>query len=132
MAIHIQADEVGERLGELLDRAALRGERIIVERDGKPIAAVVSAEDLQRLESEDVSAENLQHLEPGDIAALDTEEAREARFRQLLKAAGIVVHFPEGPPVDPNDRHPIHIDGPPLSEQIIADRKARDELLSGQ
>ncbi len=121
MAIHIQADEVGERLSELLNRAALGGERIIVERDGKPIAAVVSAEDLTRLETierEGASEESLAD--------------REARFRKLLTEAGLVVHFPQGPPVDPSERHPIQIDGPPLSEQIIEDRKARDELLSGQ
>jgi prevent-host-death family protein len=119
MAIQIQVDEVGERLSELLNRTALGGERIIVERDGKPIAAVVSAEDLQRLEN-------------GDAASLDTEEAREARFRQLLKAAGIVVHFPTGELLTPEERRLIRIEGPPLSEQIIEDRKTRDELLSGQ
>ncbi len=37
------------RFAEILNRAAYGGERIILERRGKPVAAVVSMEDLENL-----------------------------------------------------------------------------------
>lgn len=47
----IPADEARAALGELLDRAGWRGERIAITRHGKPIAALVSIDDLKRLEA---------------------------------------------------------------------------------
>jgi hypothetical protein len=38
-------------LGELLARAGYGGERFILERRGKPLAALISIQDLQRVES---------------------------------------------------------------------------------
>lgn len=42
-----------ENLSDHLDRAAFKGERFVVTRNGKPRAALVSIEDLQRLEQLD-------------------------------------------------------------------------------
>ena len=42
--------ELRKNLGEFLARAAFGGERIIVAKNGKPIAAVVSLEDLKKIE----------------------------------------------------------------------------------
>jgi len=54
----ITASQLRARLGEALDRASA-GERIVIERDHEPIAAIVPIEDAQRLEGR--SEESLQH-----------------------------------------------------------------------
>lgn len=38
------------KLSELLNRANYRGERFLIKKHGKPVAAIVSTEDLARLE----------------------------------------------------------------------------------
>jgi prevent-host-death family protein len=45
----IPADEARAALGDLLDRAGFRGERIAITRHGKRIAVLVSLEDLETL-----------------------------------------------------------------------------------
>ena len=42
--------EVRKQLGEILDRVALRHDQFIIERKGKPLAAVVPIEKLEQLE----------------------------------------------------------------------------------
>ena len=42
-----------KNLSDHLDRAAFKGERFVVTRNGKPRAALVSIEDLRRLEELD-------------------------------------------------------------------------------
>jgi prevent-host-death family protein len=120
MATTVGTHEAKTRLSEYLNRVAYGGERIVVERHGKPIAALVSVEDLRRLEALTPP--------PSDEA---TDEERDARFRESLKKAGIVVRWPTGKPISRQERHPITFEGPPLSEDIIADRRERDRLLSG-
>lgn len=51
MATKISSTEARTVLGELLARAGYGGERFILERRGKPLAALISVQDLQRLES---------------------------------------------------------------------------------
>ncbi len=46
----IPISEARENLAELGNRAALRGERFMIERRGKNLFALVSAEDLELLE----------------------------------------------------------------------------------
>jgi prevent-host-death family protein len=43
--------EARNKLPELLNRVGFGHERILVERHGKPVAAIVSLEDLKRLEA---------------------------------------------------------------------------------
>ena len=76
-------------------------------RAGKPLAAVVSVEDLERLESAEVPAEA-------------SVEEREALFRRRVEEAGLVVRWSTGEPVT---FKPLDLDGPPLSEEIIANRR---------
>ena len=45
--------EAKSRISELVGRAAFGRERFLIERRGKPMAAIVSARDLERLESVD-------------------------------------------------------------------------------
>jgi prevent-host-death family protein len=42
---------------DVLRRAEYGGERVIVERHGKPVAAIVSTEDLRRLEAAENAAD---------------------------------------------------------------------------
>jgi prevent-host-death family protein len=50
MIERIGAVEVRNRLGELLTRVRDAGERFLITRDGKEVAALVRVEDLERLE----------------------------------------------------------------------------------
>jgi prevent-host-death family protein len=47
----LTASAVRDALGDTLNRVAYRGERIILERHGKAVAALVSVEDLSLLEA---------------------------------------------------------------------------------
>ncbi len=94
--------EAKTHLSEYLNRVRYGGERIVIERHGKPVAALVSTEDLARLES--------------------SPEDAEERYRRALKEAGIEVTYPSGKRV-PKKRRLIRVKGRPVSEQIIADRR---------
>jgi prevent-host-death family protein len=50
MAERITTLEVRERLGDYLNRVALRHDQFIIERKGKPLAAIVPVEKLIELE----------------------------------------------------------------------------------
>jgi prevent-host-death family protein len=50
MSRKLSSTQIRSRLSTAVNQAAFGGERIIVERHGKPIAAVVPIEDLQLLE----------------------------------------------------------------------------------
>jgi len=48
----ISAAEAKAKLSELLARVAYGGDRYVIERRGKPVAALVSVDDLERLNGE--------------------------------------------------------------------------------
>lgn len=50
MAKKIRVTEAKASLSELMARAGYGGERFLIERRGRPLAALVGAEDLKRLE----------------------------------------------------------------------------------
>ena len=50
MAEKIRVTEAKAHFSELMARAGYGGERFVIERRGKPLAALVSVEDLERLE----------------------------------------------------------------------------------
>ena len=112
MVTRVGVHEAKTRLSEYLNRAAYRGERILVERHGKPVAALVSVEDLRRLE------------EPQGTAVREADEgARQAAFRRAMEDAGAILEWPSGDPVPRDEYAPIAVEGRPLSEQIITDRR---------
>lgn len=49
--------EAKNRFSDVLRRAEYGGERVIVQRHGKPVAAIVSTEDLRRLEAAEEAAD---------------------------------------------------------------------------
>lgn len=97
--------EAKTHLSEYLNRVRYRGERIVIERHGKPVAALVSTEDLERLES-----------------SPEAPESAEERYRRGLKEAGIEITYPTGERI-PRKRRRIKVEGIPLSEQIVRDRR---------
>ncbi len=50
MSTSVGVGEAKRRLSELMSRVVYLGERFVIERRGKPMVALVSAEDLARLE----------------------------------------------------------------------------------
>ena len=54
---------------------------------------------------------------------VDDYAVRERNFRRRLAEAGVVVRWPEGPSVRPEERPLIHVEGKPISEQVIEDRR---------
>ena len=75
--------DLRKRLGELLD-AASAGERLLIRRDGRPLAVLVSVEDGRRLD------EAANEMRDRRMAALD-------RLEEL--AARIAREYPRGPEV---------------------------------
>jgi len=51
--------EAKKRFSELMSRVAYKRERFLVERRGRPMVALVSVEDLERLEQEPVAPKGL-------------------------------------------------------------------------
>ena len=47
----ISASEARERLSDLLNEVSVRGDRVILERHGKRVAAMISAKDLDLLQA---------------------------------------------------------------------------------
>jgi antitoxin (DNA-binding transcriptional repressor) of toxin-antitoxin stability system len=88
----------------VLEQGALRGKRIVIERYGKPVAALVSTEDLARLEER-------------------AGESAEERYGQALEEAGIQITNPDPGKRSSRSRRLARIEGKPLSEQIIEDRR---------
>ena len=52
MAINrLAASKARERFADVLDEVSVKGERIVLERHGKPVAALISSDDLELLEA---------------------------------------------------------------------------------
>jgi prevent-host-death family protein len=112
MATRLSVNEAKTRLSEYL-------KRFVVERHGKPVGALVSLEDLERLEERSP-------LEPEDGAA------KEEAFWRKMEESGLLRSRRKGPRqlLPPFDL--IEAEGGPISEDILADREYRDRLLTGQ
>ena len=80
-------------LAELVNRVAYSGERVVLTRHGKAMAALVPAEDLERLEQ---ITQQLIHL-----TELGTEEQGGPNVQPMRIAAE---HRPDGPPRPPGFR----------------------------
>lgn len=59
----IKASELTKKLDETLDRVAVKHERILLERQGKPTVALVPVEDFARLEGDELPPP-IEPLEP--------------------------------------------------------------------
>jgi prevent-host-death family protein len=54
--LELSTVKVKEQLGELLNRVAYGGERVVLLRRGKPVAALVSVDDLHTLQALEAQA----------------------------------------------------------------------------
>ncbi|MFE4857519.1 type II toxin-antitoxin system Phd/YefM family antitoxin [Streptomyces sp. NPDC056670] len=75
MAYEIPVTQARAELAELINRVVYGGERVVVTRHGKPLVALVSAADLEKLEAE-------------------PEE-------QVITSLSSVRHLPAAPPAEP-------------------------------
>ena len=96
--------EAKTHLSEYINRVRYGGERIVIERHGKPVAALVGTGDLARLEE-------------------SAPESVEERYRKALKEAGVEITYPDPGKRVSRQRRLIEVEGKPLSEQIIEDRR---------
>ncbi|MFJ3672634.1 type II toxin-antitoxin system Phd/YefM family antitoxin [Streptomyces sp. NPDC090106] len=88
MAYEIPVTQARAELADLINRVVYGGERVVVTRHGKPLVALVSAADLERLEA---SPEPVESVEEQVIAAVSTvrEVAAPAREQQRF---GVTAH----------------------------------------
>jgi len=70
-----------KNLSELMSRAAYNNERFLIQRRGKPMAALVSIEDLTRLEKEPVAPKGLLAA----VAALAEFEELESMVEEIYR-----------------------------------------------
>jgi prevent-host-death family protein len=75
----VATTELRKASAEMLNRVQYRGERVIVERHGKPVAAIVSVDDLEVLEALedrlDLDAARKALKEPGSKSLKDIRAA---------------------------------------------------------
>ncbi|MFI7020602.1 type II toxin-antitoxin system Phd/YefM family antitoxin [Streptomyces sp. NPDC050164] len=86
MAYEIPVTQARAELADLINRVVYGGERVVVTRHGKPLVALVSADDLRRLEE---AAELAEPTEEQVISAVSTvrEVASAPRERQRFGIA---------------------------------------------
>ena len=77
--------EAKNRFSDVLRRAEYGGERVIVERHGKPVAAIVSTDDLRRLEA----AEDAADLRDARAALAEAKEAGTIPLETVLRKHGL-------------------------------------------
>ncbi|MEU0303459.1 type II toxin-antitoxin system Phd/YefM family antitoxin [Streptomyces sp. NPDC006175] len=80
MAYEIPVTQARAELAELINRVVYGGERVVVTRHGKPLVALVSAADLQRLESDEEAAR--------EVAAEEQVISSVSSFRSVSSAQG--------------------------------------------
>lgn len=75
--------EVRQKLGDMLNRVALRHDQFIIERKGKPLAAMVPVERLEQMQR--AARLHLLHLlekQPGDLSQEEADQiANEAKHQ---------------------------------------------------
>ena len=77
--------EAKNRFSDVLRRAEYGGERVIVERHGKPVAAIVSTDDLRRLEATEDAAD----LQDARAALAEAKERGTTPLDTVLRKYGL-------------------------------------------
>ncbi|MFG2968829.1 type II toxin-antitoxin system Phd/YefM family antitoxin [Streptomyces sp. NPDC048288] len=85
MAYEIPVTQARAELAELINRVVYGGERVVVTRHGKPLVALVSAADLERLEELPESSE--EHVVSSVSTVRETASVRPERGRRFGIAA---------------------------------------------
>lgn len=76
----VSAVDLRNRIGDILNRVGYRGERFIIARKGKPAAAIVSVDDLRRLEEIEYERE----VEMVHLARIAAEREGVVPFQVLI------------------------------------------------
>ncbi|MFH8341831.1 type II toxin-antitoxin system Phd/YefM family antitoxin [Streptomyces sp. AM6-12] len=82
MAYEIPVTQARAELADLINRVVYGGERVVVTRHGKPLAALVSAADLERLEALDAAVAGEERV------ASSVSRIREPGVREVPSAPG--------------------------------------------
>ena len=85
MAETKRISEARGEFSELVNRAAYRHERVLLTRHGKPIAAIISKEDLEYLEA----LEDRDDLAAMDAALADPDNQEEIPWEQVKAELGL-------------------------------------------
>ncbi|MCM2391676.1 type II toxin-antitoxin system Phd/YefM family antitoxin [Streptomyces albipurpureus] len=72
MAYEIPVTQARAELAELINRVVYGGERVVVTRHGKPLVALVSASDLERLEQERAEQETVADQAVSAVSSVST------------------------------------------------------------
>src|SRR6185369_10176074 len=88
--------EAKNRFSDVLRRAEYGGERVIVARHGKPVAAIVSTDDLRRLEAAEQAAEDAADLRDAQQALTEAKQEGTVPLETVLRKYGLD-HLLAGP-----------------------------------
>jgi prevent-host-death family protein len=80
MAYEIPVTQARAELAELINRVVYGGERVVVTRHGKPLVALVSAADLERLEKEQEAAEEQVVSSVSSLGSVASASGEQGRF----------------------------------------------------
>ncbi|MFF2848093.1 type II toxin-antitoxin system Phd/YefM family antitoxin [Streptomyces sp. NPDC058001] len=80
MAYEIPVTQARAELADLINRVVYGGERVVVTRHGKPLVALVSAADLERLEESEEPADEQVVSSVSTLRALSSPAAERQRF----------------------------------------------------
>ncbi|MFF9012097.1 type II toxin-antitoxin system Phd/YefM family antitoxin [Streptomyces sp. NPDC014870] len=80
MAYEIPVTQARAELADLINRVVYGNERVVVTRHGKPLVALVSAADLERLEAQQETAEDLAGSVVSEIHPLSSAPGEQGRF----------------------------------------------------
>ncbi|MFD1831038.1 type II toxin-antitoxin system Phd/YefM family antitoxin [Streptomyces desertarenae] len=101
MAYEIPVTQARAELADLINRVVYGGERVVVTRHGKPLVALVTAADLERLEGMGASGDDGVISTVSSVREVPSAPGERSRF-------GIAAHHP-GPPG--GERRPGHQGG---------------------
>ncbi|MGW1228377.1 type II toxin-antitoxin system Phd/YefM family antitoxin [Streptomyces sp. NPDC001478] len=80
MAYEIPVTQARAELAELINRVVYGGERVVVTRHGKPLVALVSAADLERLENEEAAEQERVISSVSSIGSVSSAAGERRRF----------------------------------------------------
>ena len=91
----LSVSEAKERLSEIVDRVAGSGDRFVIESQGRPVAAVVSAEELNGLEEEADRPEGLLGAVGAwsEVGDEEIDSMVEEIYRQRRESKGRTIDF---------------------------------------
>ncbi|MFJ4923064.1 type II toxin-antitoxin system Phd/YefM family antitoxin [Streptomyces sp. NPDC088725] len=106
MAYEIPVTQARAELADLINRVVYGGERVVVTRHGKPLVALVSAADLERLEKEQEAEEERVISSVSAIGSLSSAPGERRRFG--IAAEHAAEHRTEGRGPESGERPPGH------------------------